>query len=334
MKTLLDTHGRTVNYLRLSVTDRCNLRCTYCHSTESFIPHEQILRYEEMEEIINLFVKLGVQKLRFTGGEPFVRQGFTDFLQRIRDRHPKLAMRITTNGVLTAPYVKLLNELKVTVNLSLDTLQADKFKKITGRDHFHDVLKTLDALIEEQVPFKLNAVALKGVNDDELPQFLELATRYPLDMRFIEFMPIGDKTAWTEDNVWTSSSILESTKKIVDLEPLNHNSSTDGPATMYKIVGGAGRFGFISPITNHYCSTCNRLRVTSEGMLRTCLYDDTEYSLRTILRDESLSPENKENALLELLESALKNKPIGADLLKERSPCNAVARRTMFSIGG
>jgi len=334
MVKLLDTHGRTVNYLRLSVTDRCNLRCTYCHSSDQFISHEKILRYEEMEQIINIFVQLGVEKLRFTGGEPFVRQGFTEFLQRIRECHPELVMRVTTNGVLTAPYVKLLNELKVTVNLSLDTLSPEKFKKITGRDNFKDVLKTLDALLEGQVPFKLNAVALKGVNDDELPKFLELATKYPLDMRFIEFMPIGDNTTWVESNVWASADILKAARQLVDLEELHHNNATDGPANMYKIVGGAGRFGFISPITNHYCLTCNRLRVTSEGMLRTCLYDDREYSLRDIVRNEKLNADEKIPALVDLIQMALKNKPIGANLLKERSPCNAVARRSMFSIGG
>ena len=334
MKNLLDTHGRLINYLRLSVTDRCNLRCTYCHSSEKFIPHENILRYEEMETIISTFVQLGVEKLRFTGGEPFVRKGFIAFLQKVRELHPQLAIRVTTNGVLTAPHVKLLNELKVTVNLSLDTLQPDKFKKITGHDFFNDVLKTLDALLEGGTPFKLNAVALKGVNDDELPTFLNLAKKYPLDMRLIEFMPIGDNTTWTENNVWKSSEILESAKKIVDLEELNHNNATDGPASMFKVVGGVGRFGFISPITNHYCLTCNRLRVTSEGMLRTCLYDDTEYSIRQILRNESLNPQELDHALETLITSALKNKPIGANLLSERPPCNAVARRSMFSIGG
>lgn len=334
MKKLLDSHGRLVNYLRLSVTDRCNLRCTYCHSSDDFIPHEKILRYEEIEEVIKFFVKLGVEKLRFTGGEPFVRQGFTDFLERIRDLYPQLAMRVTTNGVLTAPHVKLLNKLKVTVNLSLDTLKAEKFKKITGHDSLKDVLKTLDALLEEGTPFKLNAVALKGVNDDELPKFLELATKYPLDMRFIEFMPIGDNTTWTESNVWTSTDILKTARKFVDLEELTHNNSTDGPANMFKVVGGLGRFGFISPITNHYCLSCNRLRITSEGMLRTCLYDDTEYSLRNILRDENLNGGERDTALLNLMKSALANKPIGANLLKERPPCNAVARRSMFSIGG
>lgn len=334
MEKLLDTHGRLINYLRLSVTDRCNLRCAYCHSSEEFIDYGKVLRYKEMEKVINTFVQLGVEKLRFTGGEPFVRQGFIAFLQKIRVLHPDLAIRVTTNGVLTAPYVKLLNKLKITVNLSLDTLQPEKFKKITGFDKLKDVLKTLDVLLEEQIPFKLNAVALKGVNDDELPAFLDLATKYPLDMRFIEFMPIGDNTIWTEGNVWKSEEILESARTIVGLEELTHNNATDGPARMFKVANGRGRFGVISPMTNHYCLTCNRLRVTSDGNLRTCLYDDKEYSLRHILRDETLNPEMQETAFHDLIENALENKPIGANILKERPSCNAVARRSMFSIGG
>lgn len=335
---LLDTHGRKVNYLRLSITDRCNLRCVYCHSNNKEIPHDDILTYEEMEQIIDIFVKLGVEKLRFTGGEPFLRKGFVSFMETIRAKHPKLIMRVTTNGVLLAPYIDVLKRLNVSLNVSLDTLDPRKFQEITGRDHFREAFTAITMLIAEEIPFKLNAVALKGFNDSELANFLLLATKHRIDLRFIEFMPIGEDTMWNEKHIWTSKEILEAAEKIVKLEKMPHNNSTDGPASMYKVIGGLGRFGFISPITNHYCDSCNRLRVTSEGVLRTCLYDDTEYSMRAILRDPSLNEEEKQSALLSLIESALQTKPIGAQLLdskmKDRTPCNAVARRSMFSIGG
>lgn len=338
MSKLLDTHGRKVNYLRLSVTDRCNLRCVYCHSGQKELSHDDIMTYEEMEYIIDLFVRLGVEKIRFTGGEPFLRKDFVPFLETIRAKHPKLIMRVTTNGVLIAPYISLLKRLDVSLNVSLDTLDGKKFEQITGRNHFAEAFTSITALLAAQIPFKLNAVAIKGFNDSELANFLILATKHKIDLRFIEFMPIGEDTIWTEKHIWTSQEILESAKKIVKLEEMNHNNHTDGPAKMYKVIGGQGRFGFISPITNHYCDSCNRLRVTSEGILRTCLYDDTEYSMRTILRNINMDKDEKQKALLDLISTALQSKPIGSKLLdssrKNRTPCNAVARRSMFSIGG
>lgn len=338
MSKLLDTHGRKINYLRLSVTDRCNLRCVYCHSGKKELPHDDILTYEEMEYLINLFVNLGVEKVRFTGGEPFLRKGFLPFLENIRAKHPQLIMRVTTNGVLLHPYISLLKRLNVSLNVSLDTLDAQKFEQITGHNQFLAAFTSITALLAAQIPFKLNVVAIKGFNDMELANFLILATKHKIDLRFIEFMPIGEDTIWTKKHIWTSQEILDSANKIVKLEKMPHNNHTDGPANMYKVVGGQGRFGFISPITNHYCDSCNRLRITSEGVLRTCLYDDTEYSMRTILRNKNLNQEEKHSALLTLISDALKNKPIGSQLLdskmRNRTPCNAVARRSMFSIGG
>lgn len=332
--SLYDTHGRVINYLRLSVTDRCNLKCCYCRPKGEYTAHENIMSYEEMERVVNVFTQMGVEKLRLTGGEPFMRKGFMDFLKRLRQNHPDLRLRITTNGVLLAPHAKELKELDVCVNLSLDSLKKEKVHKITGLECFDAVKASMDGLLAEGVALKINTVAMKTVNDDELQDFLRLAVDYPLDFRFIEFMPMGDGSIWTEDYVWSKEEILSQARQFIDFEPLEHNDATDGPAAMYKIVGAKGRFGIISPITNHYCETCNRLRVRSDGRLRTCLYDDMEYNFLPTLRDQSLNSEAKDIGIREIIEQSLLTKPIGSQLLEQRSPCNVVAKRAMFSIGG
>ena len=163
---LVDAHGREVRYLRLSVTDRCNLRCVYCRVDNTFIPHDKVLRYEEMERIVAVAVATGVRKVRLTGGEPFVRKGFPEFLQRLRARHPDVDLRITSNGIMLAPHASLLRELDARVNLSLDTLRPERFARITGRDFLPRVLASMDALLTAGVSLKINAVALSWVNED------------------------------------------------------------------------------------------------------------------------------------------------------------------------
>ena len=328
LSPLVDAHGREVRYLRLSVTDRCNLRCVYCRVDNSFIPHDNVLRYEEMERIVAVAVAAGVRKVRLTGGEPFVRKGFPEFLQRLRASHPDVDLRITSNGIMLAPHDALLRELDARVNLSLDTLRSDRFERITGRDFLPRVLAGMDALLAAGVSLKINAVALRGVNDDELPDFLNLARTRPLDVRFIEFMPMGDSTLWNTEHYWPATDILRAAGELHDLTPLPPNADTDGPARMYALAGGIGRFGLITPLSNHFCATCNRLRVTSDGRLRTCLFDDREYRLAPILRHPRLDDET----LLRVLRRATLRKPIGAHLLEKRR--GAVARKTMTAIGG
>ena len=325
---LLDAHDREVRYLRLSVTDRCNLRCAYCRVDNTFIPHDNVLRYEEMERIVAVAVSTGVRKVRLTGGEPFVRKGFPEFLQRLRARHPDVDLRLTSNGILLAPHAVLLRELDVRVNLSLDTLHPERFARITGRDMLPRVLESMNALLAAGVPLKINAVALRGVNDGELAAFLDLARTRAVDVRFIEFMPMGDSTLWNTEHYWAATDILRAAEQLAELTPAPRNADTDGPARMYTLAGGAGRFGLITPLSNHFCATCNRLRVTSDGRLRTCLFDDKEYRLTPILRHPKLGDE----ALLRVLRRATLRKPIGAHILERRR--GAVAHRTMTAIGG
>jgi cyclic pyranopterin phosphate synthase len=324
-----DGYGREMRYLRLSVTDRCNLRCRYCRVDHAFIPHAAILRYEEMERIVALAVAMGMGKVRLTGGEPFVRKGFPGFLSRLRERNPELDLRLTSNGVLLLPHVPLLREVKAHVNLSLDSMRPERFARITGRDVLGSVLKSLEALAEAGVPFKVNAVALRGVNDDELPDFLRLARVYRVDVRFIEFMPMGGGTAWNENFYWPAGEILREARTLADLAPVPAHAGTDGPAVMYGIDGGPGRLGLITPLSSHFCGTCNRLRVTSDGRLRTCLFDDREYRLAPLLRYPALD----DAALAEVLRRAALRKPFGSRILQNRGE-RAVTRRAMTSIGG
>ena len=323
-----DTHGREVRYLRVSVTDRCNLRCLYCRGgMETFIPHSRILRYEELERLIDLITTHGVEKVRLTGGEPFARKGFTDFLLDLRARHPALDIRITTNGTLALPHLDALRRAGVNaVNLSLDTLDRATYERITGRDLFAKTRDCLDALLEARIPLKINAVALRGVNDHELPAFVELAATHPVDVRFIEFMPVGEGSRWRPERFWPASEILADLSRLAALRPVQNTARSAGPARMYALAGGLGRIGLITPLSHHFCGVCNRLRITSDGRLRTCLFADREYRLRAILRHPRLGPD----VALRVIERAARRKPLGADILNEQGS----VRRRMIAIGG
>lgn len=325
---LLDGHQRVASYLRLSVTDRCNLRCSYCRSgAETFIPHTDILRYEELLDIVGLAVDMGIEKVRVTGGEPFARKGLVSFLEAMRSRHAALDIRLTTNATLIGPHIAELAALGVNaVNISIDTFKPERYTQTTGRDLLPRVLENIDALQHAGVLVKLNAVAMRGVNDDELPDFLAFARSRRLDIRFIEFMPMGEGTLWSASLFWSADDILAAARSLVKLTPETSQGNA-GPASMYAIEGG-GRLGLITPLSNHFCGFCNRLRVTSDGRLRTCLFDDREFRIREALRHPRLSLD----AVRRILLAATKRKPIGADILRQRT--NEVARRRMTAIGG
>ena len=331
---LEDGHGRAVRYIRLSVTDRCNLRCSYCRSgMETFIPHESVLRYEEMEQLVDMAMDMGVEKVRLTGGEPFARKGFVEFLERLRAAHPSLDIRVTTNGTLVGPHISELKAVGLNaVNLSLDTFDRAKFAQVTGRDLFPKVRECMDALLDADIPLKLNAVAMRGFNDDELPAFIDYAMTHPVDVRFIEFMPMGEGTRWSDACFWSAPDILSAIKAFVSVEPVAHEQRNGGPARLYTLSGpsgpGLGRLGLITPLSNHFCAACNRLRITSDGALRTCLFDDREYRLRNALRHPRLGIE----AVRRIVALATRAKPIGAHILERRH--DAVAPRRMTAIGG
>ncbi len=324
-----DQHGRCVRYLRLSVTDRCNLRCFYCRSgMETFIPHPRILRYEEMETLVDMAVEQGMEKIRLTGGEPFARRGFTDFLARLRGRHPDLDIRVTTNGTLVLPHIADLCAAGINaVNLSLDTFDRKKYARVVGRDLFERVLDAAHAFLGAGIPLKINAVAVRGLNDDELPAFVAFARAHPVDVRFIEFMPVGGDTRWNLRSFWPATDILKELSSLAELHPVPETERNAGPARLWNIAGGRGRIGLITPLSHHFCGSCNRLRITSDGRLKTCLFAQREYRLREILRHPRLGLE----AVRRVIALAVNLKPVGADLLARQKYPPA---RRMTALGG
>jgi len=330
---LEDKHGRKASYMRVSVTDRCNLRCSYCAGEGcEFISHRDILRYEEILDLIGMAVDLGVEKIRFTGGEPFVRKGFGDFMVNAATRFPSVDLCVTTNGTLLGDQVMRLADAGIKrVNISLDTLDPAKFEHITGYDLYHDVRGSIDRCLDAGMKVKVNAVAMRGFNDDELPSFVEFARTHAVDMRFIEFMPVGLETGWNDASVWKADDILAEAAELADLIPdEGHDGKQCGPARMFSIAGGKGRIGLISPYTNHFCGTCNRLRITSDGNLRTCLFSDKVYRLRPVLRHPKLGLKGVEA----VIRRASRHKPIGHELLEKMPAGQGVCRTRMASIGG
>ena len=335
MNELCDAHGRAVRYLRVSVTDRCNLSCRYCRDKDMpFIPPDSILRFEEIEALIGLVAGMGVTKLRLTGGEPFARKGFMDFLRRIRQSHPELDLRITSNGTLIGPHIEGLKELGARVNLSLDTLDRERFAYITGKDLLPEVLENMRRMAELGIPLKVNAVAMRGQNDHELAALASLAMDAPIDVRFIEFMPMGEDSIWSDALFWPAADILAEARKhwtLVPFDEANRNAEERGPAKLWKLKDAEGRlsagsFGIISSVTHSFCNSCNRLRLTADGQIRTCLYDDREWPVRDALRKEGL------DAVRRIIEDAVAHKPIGADILAQSS--GPVAKKRMSAIGG
>lgn len=328
--TLRDGRGREVSYLRLSVTDRCNLACMYCRPKDSitFIPHEKILRYEEMLDLVGLACDMGISKLRLTGGEPFARRDFMGFVASVRSRFPQMDLRITTNATLLAGKPAELARLGVSaVNISLDSLDPEKFARVTGLDRLDAVRKGLDECLEAGLRVKLNAVALRGINTDEIGDFVALAQSAPIDVRFIEFMPVGDGNLWKPENYISARDVLSLASRFANLIPDDHDRAAGGPARMHRIEGGAGRFGVISPLSEHFCDSCNRLRITADGKLRTCLFSEREYRLRPVLRNPALGLAKVRT----IIATALRTKPLGYEVL---NPGGASKSRDMSAIGG
>ncbi len=287
---MLDTYNRKINYLRISVTDRCNLRCRYCMPEEGItkLEHEEILSLEDIVRLVKVGAGIGIRKIRLTGGEPLIRRHITQLIAGIRKIPEIDDIAITTNGVL---FADMAEELKAAgldrVNFSLDTMVAEKFNFITRRDHRTEVknaiFKALDLGME---PVKINTVAIKGFNDDEILDFAKLAYDFSLHIRFIEFMPIGDLLFWSKDRMISSEEIKGLIEQRYELTPTKLSKGS-GPAVYFKLTGGQGTIGFITPMSHKFCSECNRLRLTAEGKLRGCLYDKREIDLKAALENKS-----------------------------------------------
>ena len=280
---LIDNHGRRITYLRLSITDRCNLRCRYCMPERGvdFVPHAEILTFEELERLVRLLSVLGVSKVRITGGEPFVRQGCLAFLQRLKTIDSVYSLHITTNGVETSRHLDSLAELGIAgINLSLDTLDSGRFWQISRRNHLPEVLATLDGCINRRLPLKVNAVVLEDTEDRELIALAGLARQHPLSLRFIEKMPFSGARS---TGAKASRSLRQ---RLHDLFPELVPVVAGPPSTarIYAVPGFAGTLGLIEGNSRRFCATCNKIRITPVGMLKTCLYDNGVLNLKAMLR--------------------------------------------------
>ncbi len=285
MSELVDTYDRTIDYIRISVTDRCNLRCKYCvDGSFGFIPHTQILSYEEIIRFVKIAAQLGVKKVRLTGGEPLARKGIGYLLKEINSIEGIADVSLTTNGVFLGEKILELKEAGLKrVNISLDTLRRDRFTYITGVDAFDDVIMSIEKAIYASLdPIKINTVIIKGFNDDEILNFVKAAKKWNHHVRFIEFMPFGDASLWNSTEIITSRQIEDVIRTAYNLTP--SLSGDNGPAKVFDIEGGSGKIGFISPVSTHICAECNRIRLTSSGMIRPCLFSDTEYDVKALLR--------------------------------------------------
>ena len=282
---LTDTFNRKHTYLRISLIERCNLRCTYCMPAEGIklTPREHLMRYEEIYDIAKIFVQHGVTKIRLTGGEPFIRKDIAFIFEKLASLNIEVA--ITTNGVTIDKHIDTLKKNNVnTINISLDTLVAQKFKEITRRDDFKKVYANLLLLANERFRVKINTVLIKGFNDNEIIDFINLTKTLPVTFRFIEFMPF-DGNRWDKSKLVSQNDILTrvenhfSANQIIRLEDAQNDTSRN-----YKIKGFRGSFAIISSVTNPFCDSCNRLRLTADGKLKNCLFSATEQDLLTAYR--------------------------------------------------
>lgn len=294
---LIDNHHRVINYVRLAVTDRCNLRCTYCMPEKmQFLERAALLSYEEILRFMRVLTGAGVSKVRITGGEPFLRK---DLLYLLEELVKISGVSITTNGVLTAPYIPQLKALGIQqVNLSLDTLQAPKFFRITRRDQFSAVQQTLHRLLEHDIPVKLNMVVMDGVNTDELTDFAALTRDHPLSVRFIEEMPFNGQGKGFSGINWHYKRILDTIRAAYPLE--KQIDAPNSTSLNYSIPGHAGSIGVIPAYSRTFCGSCNRIRVTPTGNLKTCLYGKDVMNVRDLMRQNAT-----DETLLQHLQAAL-----------------------------
>jgi cyclic pyranopterin phosphate synthase len=323
---LIDNHGRVITYLRLAITDRCNLRCSYCMPEDGVetVSHGETLSYEELERVVRLFLGMGIAKIRITGGEPFVRRGCMDFLERLKNDLGVAQLVVTTNGVETARYLKRLKALPISgINLSLDTLDPQRFKTITRRDRLAEVMETLYGALELGIRLKVNSVVSEETSDAEIFQLGELARDNKLSMRFIEKMPFsGEKV---EDRRIDYGLV----ERLANLFPGLDQTRTENGSTakVFKVPEFKGSLGIIEGSSRKFCSTCNRVRITPQGMLKVCLYDNGVLDLKELLRT-GISDED----LLINIRSCL-NKRF-ADGHQTESANGRAAQPSMASIGG
>ncbi len=325
---LIDNCNRHLNYLRISITDRCNLRCHYCVSQELIpkLSQSEILTYEEILRVVRVAIRLGISKVRVTGGEPLVRKGVCKFLQKLVAVEGLKDVSLTTNGVLLKDNLETIQAAGLSrINISLDTLEPSKYRAITGFDGFERVWQGIEEAHRMGFsPIKLNVVALRGINDAELVEMARLSFRYPFHVRFIEYMPMG-QADFQPDSLLLAPEIkdqISALGRLVAVEEAAH----DGPAQRYRYANAIGEVGFIPALSQHFCNKCNRLRLTASGQLRPCLLCDHQENLKNALTENGSDQE-----LAEIFMRAVTHKPSDHNLVAEK-PTRVCGQ--MRAIGG
>jgi len=337
MNGLKDQYRRTIDYMRLSVTDRCNLRCMYCMPSQGLAPmeHKEILRYEEIVRIVKIAARLGVSRVRITGGEPLVRKDISYLVKLIKGIEGIKDLSVTTNGLLLEAYADSLVEAGLgRVNISLDSLKADRYREITRGGDINAVLRGIEAAGKARLdPIKINMVPIRGINDDEIVDFAMMTLKLPYQIRFIEFMPFGMPAVWSAEKYISAGEIKATVERIGPLFPAKMKKA--GPARYFRFNDAPGVLGFISPLSNHFCGECNRLRLTADGKLRPCLFSETEIDLRSALRSDASDTE-----IERLIRLSVEMKPEGHSMRIQNSELNRFfsgqkdSARPMSRIGG
>lgn len=328
--SLQDSSGRLVTSLRVSVTDKCNLRCRYCMPEQgvSYIPHAEILRYEEMERIIQVALQLGITKVRLTGGEPLIRKGIIECITRLHQQQGLRKIVLTTNGLLLPALAKPLRQAGIAyLNISLDTLNRERFQYITRFDKLDAVLRGIQAAQNAGFPvIKVNVVSIRGFNDDEVFDFVEFANAHDLIVRFIEYMPFPGN-AWHPGGFLSTEELQARIAQRYRLIPRDNEPSSS--ASTYTIQGKSGRIGFISPVSQSFCARCNRLRLTADGYLRPCLHGNIEIDVKTPLRHGASDAD-----IANLLWEAAERKPKSHQDFLDHQYHKPAQDREMVRIGG
>lgn len=331
--TLIDSYGRIHRDLRVSLTDRCSLRCTYCmpHDFNKWLPSETLLSATELVKIIEIAVSQGITEVRLTGGEPLLRPDIVEIVSRINalENAPELSM--TTNGAALAKVAKdLANAGLKRINISLDTLDWERFKRLTFRDRYDDVIDGISAAREAGLsPIKINTVLMRDINGDEAIPLLKWALKENLNLRFIEQMPLDAGDAWTRLNLITADQIFEELNSEFELTPVSDRGSS--PAEEFYVNGGPATVGIIGSVTRPFCAACDRLRLTSDGQMRSCLFSNTETDLRSILRNSRLTDSEKREDLIKAISQTVKSKLPGHGI---NDPSFIKPNRPMSAIGG
>jgi cyclic pyranopterin phosphate synthase len=327
---LIDSFGRQMKYVRLAVTDRCNLRCQYCMPAHGIqiAPRADLLTFKEMYRIIRVLTELGVTKVRMTGGEPFVRKDFMSFLEMLSFNDLLETINITTNGAMITKHIAALEKMEKikNINLSIDSLQKEKFYQITRRDVFPEVYKTFEALEKSSLNLKLNVVVQAGFNTDEIVDFVALTKEKNVAVRFIEEMPFNGKGQRELQENWNYTKILEEIKTAFEVVPITSEKSST--SRNFSIEGHKGTVGIIPAFTRTICGDCNRIRITPVGTFKNCLFDDGVYNLRDFMRKGASNEDLKE-----LFLSLVKDKPENG-FVAEANRTQGNVSESMSTIGG